>query len=70
VSVDEKSPVVIEGYFTKAENTVWAGGHTFISVIDKQLLPGAHTLKFTVLPEHHSNSNGYNFDIGYLLITE
>lgn len=70
VSIDGKEPVVIEGYFTKAENTVWAGGHTIISVINEQLPPGEHTLKLTILPERHTNSNGYKFDIGYLLIAQ
>lgn len=70
VSVDGKEPVVIEGYFTKAANTVWAGGHTILSIMDEQLSPGEHTLKLTILPERHSHSNGYNFDIGYLLVAE
>ena len=68
VSVDGKAPVIIEGYFTKAPNTVWAGGHTIISVINDQLPSGQHTVKFTVLAERHPDSNGYKFDIGYLLV--
>lgn len=70
VSLDGQPPVMLEGYFTKLPNNTWAGGHTVLTVLGDRLSPGVHTLKITVQPDRHPDSNGHKFDIGYLLIAE
>lgn len=70
VTIDDRPPVMLEGYFEKLPNNTWAGGHTVLTVLAGDLPAGSHLLRVQMLPERHPDSNGHEFDIGYLLLAE
>jgi len=69
IILDDNKPVILEGFFEKPAIQAWAGGHTvFEKIVDESLLE-THKLTIRLLHENHSESNGYKFDIGYLLLS-
>ena len=69
-TIDDRPPVMLEGYFQKLPNNDWAGGHTVLTMLAEDLPPGSHTLRVQMLSERHPDSQGHEFDIGYLLLAE
>ncbi len=69
-TIDDRPPVMLEGYFQKLPNNAWAGGHTVLTVLANDLADGSHILRVRMLSERHPDSSGHSFDIGYLLLAE
>ncbi len=56
--VDDRDPVVLEGWF----GATW-GGYTPYQVVASGLDPGEHTLRLTLLDEKHPESTGTQFQV-------
>jgi len=68
VLIDDKAVVVIDGFYKKPEVQEWAGGHTVLTILAKDLPNERHSVKIKLLDEKHPGSKGYNFNIRYLLV--
>lgn len=59
----------LNGHFSPTRaHGAWAGGHTVLARLGKDLPAGEHTLEVRLTDRRHPDSTGHRFDIGYLLV--
>ena len=64
-----KKAVTLDGFYEKPPIQAWAGGHTVLHKLLDDPVAREHTLTVTLLAENHSDSDGHEFDFGYLLVS-
>lgn len=69
VSVDGGAPMILDAYFVQERIIAWAGGHTVITVLAKDLPRGTHRVRVRLTERRHEKSGGHQFDIGYFLVS-
>lgn len=68
VNIDENKSIIVDGFYEKPKVQVWAGGHIFLTMLAKDLSANEHVLNIKLLEDKHLESNGHQFEIGYLLV--
>ncbi len=67
VTVDGGTPMELNAHFVPERPVAWAGGHTVLQILGKNLSPGEHLVTVKLLDKKHPESTGHRFDVGYFL---